>query len=165
MNAQQTDRLTGLLGVVFSSVYVYQASQIEDSLLADAVGVAGVPTAIGYLMLVASALLFLKTWLKTQNAVSEDDGEEPEPGGSEHPHLKAMGLLALLAAFVAVVSVLGFLIAIGLMVAAIAYYGGARQFKTLLWCALLTGPALWLSFDYALEIHLPTGMWSQWIGK
>jgi ABC-type Fe3+-siderophore transport system permease subunit len=165
MNAQQTDRLTGLLGVIFSSMYAYQASQIEDSLLADAVGVAGVPTAIGYLMLMASALLFLKTWLKTQAAISEDESEEVEPGGSEHPHLKAMGLLALLAAFVALVSVFGFLIAIGLMVAAIAYYGGARQFKTLLWCALLTGPALWLSFDYALEIHLPTGMWSQWIGK
>jgi ABC-type Fe3+-siderophore transport system permease subunit len=165
MNAQQTDRLTGLLGVIFSSMYVYQASQIEDSLLADAVGVAGVPTAIGYLMLMASALLFLKTWLKTQAAISEDESEEVEPGGSEHPHLKAMGLLALLAAFVALVSVFGFLIAIGLMVAAIAYYGGARQFKTLLWCALLTGPALWLSFDYALEIHMPTGMWSQWIGK
>ena len=41
MNAQQKDRLTGLLGMIGSSVYVYQASLIEDSLLADAVGFVG----------------------------------------------------------------------------------------------------------------------------
>jgi ABC-type Fe3+-siderophore transport system permease subunit len=66
---------------------------------------------------------------------------------------------------VALVSVFGFILCIGVMVATVAYFGGARQFKTLMWCALLTGPLLWLSFDYALEIRLPTGMWSQWLGK
>ena len=93
------------------------------------------------------------------------EDKETEPGGSEHPHWKALGLLALLAAFVAIVPVLGFVVSIGLFVAAVAFYAGARDAKTLMWCALLTGPMLWLSFDYALEIHLPTGMWSQWIGK
>jgi putative tricarboxylic transport membrane protein len=164
MIAQHTDRLTGILGIAVSSMYVYQASLIEDSLLADAVGVAGVPTAIGYLMLAASMCLFLKSWLKTKQK-PEVSEEETEPGGSEHPHWKALGLLALLAAFVAIVPVLGFVVSIGLFVAAVAYYAGARDAKTLMWCALLTGPMLWLSFDYALEIHLPTGMWSQWIGK
>jgi peptidoglycan biosynthesis protein MviN/MurJ (putative lipid II flippase) len=75
------------------------------------------------------------------------------------------GLLVILAAFVAIVPALGFVVSIGLFVAAVAYYAGARDAKTLLWCALITGPMLWLSFDFALEIHLPTGMWSQWIGK
>ena len=164
MIAQHTDRLTGILGIAVSSMYVYQASLIEDSLLADAVGVAGVPTAIGYLMLAASMCLFLKSWLKTKQK-AEVSEEETEPGGSEHPHWKALGLLALLAAFVAIVPVLGFVVSIGLFVEAVAYYAGARDAKTLMWCALLTGPMLWLSFDYALEIHLPTGMWSQWIGK
>ena len=164
MIAQHTDRLTGILGIAVSSMYVYQASLIEDSLLADAVGVAGVPTAIGYLMLAASMCLFLKSWWKTKQK-AEVSEEETEPGGSEHPHWKALGLLALLAAFVAIVPVLGFVVSIGLFVAAVAYFAGARDAKTLMWCALLTGPMLWLSFDYALEIHLPTGMWSQWIGK
>ena len=58
-----------------SSVYVYQASLIEDSLLADAVGVAGVPIGIGYLMCLASALLFLKSWLKSK-------AEAPSPGSA-----------------------------------------------------------------------------------
>ena len=61
MNAQQKDRLTGLLGMIGSSIYVYQASLIEDSLLADAVGVTGVPTAIGTLLGAAAVLLFLKS--------------------------------------------------------------------------------------------------------
>ena len=108
--------------------------------------------------------LFLKSWLKTKQK-AEVSEEETEPGGSEHPHLKALGLLVILAAFVAIVPALGFVVSIGLFVAVVAYYAGARDAKTLLWCALITGPMLWLSFDYALEIHLPTGMWSQWIGK
>jgi hypothetical protein len=165
MNAQQKDRLTGLLGMFVSAVYVHQASLIEDSLLADAVGVAGVPTGIGYLMCVASALLFMKSWLKSKAESSAAAEEEVEPGGSAHPHWKAVGLLALLLGFLMLVTILGFIVSIGVMVAAVAYFGGARELKTLLWCALITGPALWLSFDYALEIHLPTGMWSQWIGK
>jgi putative tricarboxylic transport membrane protein len=164
MNANQTDRLTGILGLLLASVYVYQAGLIEDSLLADAVGVAGVPIAIGYLMALSSLSLLVKSFLKNDKTANIDE-EEVAPGGSEHPHGKALGLLALLALFVALVPVVGFVVAIGLAVAAIAYFAGARGFKTLLWCALLTGPALWLSFDYALEIHLPTGMWSQWIGK
>ena len=127
-------------------------------------GVAGVPTAMGYLMLAASLFLFLKSWLKTKQK-AELSEDATEPGGSEHPHLKALGLLVILAAFVAIVPALGFVVSIGLFVAVVAYYAGARDAKTLLWCAFITGPMLWLSFDYALEIHLPTGMWSQWIGK
>ena len=164
MIEQHSDRLTGCLGMAFSSMYIYQASLIEDSLLADAVGVAGVPTAMGYLMLAASLFLFLKSWLKTKQK-AELSEDATEPGGSEHPHLKALGLLVILAAFVAIVPALGFVVSIGLFVAVVAYYAGARDAKTLLWCAFITGPMLWLSFDYALEIHLPTGMWSQWIGK
>jgi putative tricarboxylic transport membrane protein len=164
MIEQHSDRLTGCLGMAVSSMYIYQASLIEDSLLADAVGVAGVPTAIGYLLLAASLFLFLKSCLKSKQK-AEVSEEETEPGASEHPHLKALGLLLILAAFVAIVPVLGFVVSIGLFVAAVAYYAGARDAKTLLWCALITGPMLWLSFDFALEIHLPTGMWSQWTGK
>jgi putative tricarboxylic transport membrane protein len=164
MIEQHSDRLTGCLGMAVSSMYIYQASLIEDSLLADAVGVAGVPTAIGYLLLAASLFLFLKSWLKTKQKAKVSE-EETEPGASEHPHLKALGLLLILAAFVAIVPVLGFVVSIGLFVAAVAYYAGARDAKTLLWCALITGPMLWLSFDFALEIHLPTGMLSQWTGQ
>jgi len=165
MNAQQKDRLLGLLAMIGSLVYVYQASLIEDSLLADAVGVTGVPTAIGYLLGLAGAVLFLKSWLKVDAALAEEVEAEAAPGGSAHPHWKAIGLLALLSAFLVMVTVFGFILSIGVMVAAVVYFGGARQFKTLMWCAVLTGPLLWLSFDYALEIHLPTGMWSEWIGK
>ena len=99
MNSQQKDRLTGLLGMIGSSIYVYQASLIEDSLLADAVGVTGVPTAIGVLLGTAAVFLFLKSWLPSKAPATPEAEEAPEPGGSDHPHLKALGLLAILLGF------------------------------------------------------------------
>lgn len=77
MNAQQKDRLTGLLGMIGASIYVYQASLIEDSLLADAVGVTGVPTAIGALLGAAAVLLFLKSWLPSKAPATSESEEAP----------------------------------------------------------------------------------------
>ena len=57
MNAQQGDRITGVLGILVSASYVAYARQIEDGLLADEVGAAGVPTAVGVLMMLAAAAL------------------------------------------------------------------------------------------------------------
>jgi len=167
MNDITVDRITGALGVVLASVYVLYARSIEDSMLADAVGAAGVPTGVGVMLALASLALLLKT---LRSAADDLTDEMPAPGMdasgvSRRPHAMAAGLLAILAVYVALLPVLGYVPAIGLLIGAVAWFAGARQLLSVTICMVLAGPLLWLMFDWALEIRLPVGLWPQWLGK
>jgi len=167
MNDITVDRITGALGVVLASVYVLYARSIEDSMLADAVGAAGVPTGVGVMLALASLALLLKT---LRSAADDLTDEMPAPGMaasgvSRRPHAMAAGLLAILAVYVALLPVLGYVPSIGLLIGAVAWFAGARQLLSVTACMVLAGPLLWLMFDWALEIRLPVGLWPQWLGR
>lgn len=161
--------VTGALGLVFSLAYIAKANSIEDSLLADAVGASGVPVGIGSLMAAASAVLLVKALMpvaskQVADAAGRGDGtthvaQTPEKA-SLRPHLLAAGLVAILVAYMLVLPLLGYVVSIGLMAAAVAWFAGGREAKTLLGFALLTGPLLWFLFDFALKVRMPAGMWS-----
>lgn len=155
MTDQLADRITGAAGLFLASVYVGYARSIEDSMLSDSVGASGVPVAVGTILLIASLLLFLKSWLPASSPAAP---EKPATGASQepsHPHLKAAGLLAILIAYLVLLPVLGYSIAVGLLVAAAAWFSGARHWRPLLVCMVLSGPILWLMFDWALQIRMP----------
>ncbi len=158
------DKITGAAGMLAGAAYGYTALNIEDSLLADAVGAGGVPLAVSATLFLAALILSLKAWLKSpvQTPVQSADPavqSDAAQGGSAHPHLMAGALLLLLALYVWVLPFLGYLLSIGLLVASCAWLGGARQKRSLMLAALLAGPALWLIFDWALAIGLPMGVW------
>jgi putative tricarboxylic transport membrane protein len=158
----RVDRITGALGVLLSVGYVLYARGIEDSLLADGVGANGVPTGVGVVLLLASLALFCKSWAASSGVTEQDAVEE---GGAKHPHRMALGLLGILAAYVAMLPVLGYIVSIGLLVGSVAWLAGARKRASVLACMLIAGPALWLMFDWALEIHMPMGLWPKLLGK
>lgn len=157
------DRISGLLGMALSIAYVMHARTIEDSMLADAVGAAGVPIGVGVMLALASLALFLKTWQVT-DAVDLPQDEEVA-GASAHPHAMAAGLLAILAVYVALLPVLGYVVSIGLLIGAVAWFAGARKPLSVMACMVIAGPLLWLMFDWALEIRLPVGLWPQWLAR
>jgi putative tricarboxylic transport membrane protein len=167
MTDAQVDRITGALGVLLSVGYVLYARGIEDSLLADGVGANGVPTGVGVVLLLASLALFCKSWAASSGAAEQDVVEEnaAEEAGAKHPHRMALGLLGILAAYVATLPVLGYIVSIGLLVGSVAWLAGARKRVSVLACMLIAGPALWLMFDWALEIHMPVGLWPKLLGK
>lgn len=149
--------VTGGCGLLFSVVYIQAARQIEDSLLADPVGASGVPVAIGGLMALASVALILKGLLSARNSVPPDtDGAEAP---SLRPHALAAGLLVILALYLMALPWLGYVVAVGLMAAAVAWFAGGRQAPVLVGFAVLTGPLLWLVFDLALRVRMPAGVW------
>jgi putative tricarboxylic transport membrane protein len=172
MNAElkdkTSDRITGAIGLVLSVAYVSYAKGIEDSMLADAVGASGVPIGVGAMLGLASFALLIKTGLQTTPALASssanigaadaaDESTEQEEG-SAHPHRMALCLLLVLAVYVALLPLVGYVIDIGLLIGAIAWLAGARKPKSILICALLAGPLLWLMFDWALQIRLPKGL-------
>lgn len=158
----QADRWTSALGLVTSTAYVLHAQTIEDSLLADGVGVAGVPIGVGCVMAVASLGLLLKSLRGVSpDSTSSDEGDV----ASDSRHAKAAGLLAILAVYVGLLPVLGYVVSIGLLIGAVAWFAGARHWPSILYCMLLAGPFMWFIFDGTLEIRLPVGLWPQWVGR
>lgn len=159
------DRITGAIGLVLSVAYVSYAKGIEDSLLADAVGASGVPIGVGVMLGLASFALLVKSGLQatpvlassSANMDGEDESVELDEG-SAHPHRMAVSLLLVLAAYVALLPLVGYIIDIALLIGAVAWLGGARKVKSILACAVLAGPLLWLMFDWALQIRLPKGI-------
>ena len=160
MNDNTRDRITGAIGLVLSVAYVSYAKGIEDSMLADAVGASGVPIGVGAMLGLASFALLVKTGLQATPVLASSrassDGEESQ--GSAHPHRMALCLLLVLAAYVALLPLVGYVIDIGLLIGAVAWLAGARKPKSVLTCAVLAGPFLWLMFDWALQIRLPKGL-------
>jgi putative tricarboxylic transport membrane protein len=164
MNDAWVDRVSGGLGMLLAAAYIATAQSIEDSLLADAVGAAGVPTGVGVVLWAASLFLFLKSF-KSKAGMLQEAENGPTEGGSPHPHAMALGLLLILAAYVFLLPLLGYVVSVGLLVGAAAWFAGARRYTTLIGCAVLAGPFLWLVFDWTLEIRLPVGLWPMWLGK
>ena len=162
MTGQRVDRITAVVGAVLAISYLLYARGIEDSLLADSVGANGVPMGVGGLLLLACVALFFKSGVKSVASATPAEAaasDDSAAGGAEHPHRMALGLLTLLAAYVALLPFLGYVLSIGLLVGSVAWLAGARQRVSVLACMVLAGPALWLLFDWALEIHLPVGLW------
>jgi len=164
MNDALVDRISGGLGMLLAVCYIANAQSIEDSLLADAVGASGVPTGVGVVLLIASLFLFVKSFKSKASMLNETE-EEPIEGRSQHPHAMALGLLLILAAYVFLLPILGYVLSVGLLVGAAAWFAGARRYTSLVLCAVLAGPVLWFVFDWTLEIRLPVGLWPMWLGK
>ena len=161
LSERAANALTGAGGLVISAAYVLTARGIEDSMLADEVGAAGVPVAVGALMALASAGLILKAAVTPPDpqatpAAEESEGEGPS---AARAHALAFGLLMILLVYLLALPWLGYVVSIGLMAASVAWLSGGRQVGVLLGFALCTGPLLWALFDLALRIRLPAGIW------
>lgn len=171
MTDQRVDRITAVVGAALAISYLLYARGIEDSLLADGVGANGVPLGVGGLLLLACVALFVKSGVKNkaeagQNTAPAEAADPDGPAaGAEHPHRMALGLLTLLAAYVALLPFLGYVVSVGLLVGSVAWLAGARKRVSVLTCMVTAGPVLWLLFDWALEIHLPVGLWPMVLGS
>lgn len=172
MTRELPNLAASVFGILLSSAYVWQARAIEDSLLSDEVGAGGVPAAVGILMLVVSIALLLKTLLarsrggRTSSRGASQEDADASSGDSPHgqPHRMALGLLLILAAYVALLPWAGYIVSMGLLVAAVALFAGARMAPVLVVFAVSMGPVLWFLFEYLLQVRMPAGAWSAIFG-
>ena len=172
MKSAHADRLTGILGIVLSASYVAYARGIEDSLLADEVGAAGVPTAVGAVLVLASAALLIKGSLAARQRAgikeqadpeveTDADDEAPVPWRAEK---LALALLAVLTAYMQVLPLAGYTVSIALLIAAVAWLVGARAPRTVALSALGGALGLYGLFTVLLQIRMPPGLWPAWMG-
>lgn len=156
MKIARTDFCLGLGAIALSAGYLYVASGIQESLLSDAVGAGGVPRALGWVMATLGLLLCVRSVsfaagpAKAATAPPQDSTAAP----SRHPHLQALGLLGILIGYVVLAPYLGYAVAVAVLVAAVAAYGGAAIDRNLLLISAAGGLVLWLVFAKLLGISM-----------
>jgi len=153
------DLTCSLVLAAIAVVYYLLASNIGASAHADEVGPAGLPLAYATLLGAIAALLGGKTlvsyWL------SRETGTPTKPSGPAVGYLlrRAAGALAIGAAYVAIVSLVGYWLALALLIPAMALYQGQAFGRTLVMISVGGASVFWLLFVWLLEIPMP----SPWI--
>lgn len=163
------DFFLGLVSMVVSAAYLVVTSQIQESMLSDAVGAGGVPTALGWAMAALGLIVCVRSLFVRASkaegvamvASAVDDGEKaPE---ALRPHLLALGLLVILAAYVVVTPYLGYIASTALLIGASARFCGMPFSRNLFIISILGGLGLWVMFDPMLSTPMPVG--SLWGGR
>jgi putative tricarboxylic transport membrane protein len=139
--------------MALAGVYYRQAQALPISLLSDTVGADGVPKALAIGLASLSALLIVR-------AVAF---RVPVRGEAEkfdvHTHLRALGVVALGVAYVAATPIVGYPVAIALLIGLTALYFGLRPEPRLALIAAFGAAVFWAMFVKMLGVSMPAGMW------
>jgi putative tricarboxylic transport membrane protein len=166
---QRSDFFLGVAAIALSGAWLYVASGIQESMLSDATGPGGIPRVLGYVMAALGLLLCLRSVSFAAQAPGptavelEAAAEDDTPAGwKNNPHIKALALLGILAAYVVLAPYLGYMVATAVLLGAVAAYGGAPINRNMLLICAGGGIALWLSFAWALNIPMQTSRLLEW---
>jgi hypothetical protein len=155
---------SGLFLFILSVGYYVAADGMPSSILDTTV------TSSAFPKMLAIAGGFLSIALIVQNIfVVVTEGR---PAAAEVPaegrwfgHRRALGLLGIVLCFVAALEVVGYPVAIGLLILAVSVYQGYPLSKLSVCIAIAGGLFFWLFFMVLLGIHMPLGIWSGLAGR
>jgi putative tricarboxylic transport membrane protein len=145
------DVALGLGSLAFAGVYFAIATQIPESLLADAVGAAGFPNVLAIALALCGALLILRT----MNRAAPPGAPVDWP-----PHVRAAGLVSILVAYIVATPLVGYPVALALLIGAVAAYAGARGAVSLVVTAAAASLLFWAAFAKLLGVAMPLGLWT-----
>ncbi|WP_265502590.1 tripartite tricarboxylate transporter TctB family protein [Paracoccus beibuensis] len=151
-----------MAAIGLGACYLYFASQMRASSLADSFGPQGMPLVYGWLMLGLGVVLVLQWLVATSRSSSETRQAAHADAwrGQGRKILRAGGLFGLAAAYLPIVQTLGYLPSMALLTFAVALYLGAP----LTWRPVAIGIGgaivLWLIFVQLLGVPMPRGILS-----
>lgn len=164
---------TGIGAVVIGVGYLTMAFQLRASALADAVGPAGLPKVLGFLMLALGVVLCAQDLLHLRKArssraavVAAPDGTveaEPEDEGrglTLGGLAKAAGFLAIAVGYLLVIRTVGYPIAIGALLILLSLYGGIKPTWRVFAVGIGGAVVFWILFVEILALPLPAGILS-----
>jgi putative tricarboxylic transport membrane protein len=145
------DLWIGLMLIALAASYYRAALAIPESLLSDEVGAAGLPTLLAAALAFSGALLALRS--QGGSAIRVTFAVAPQ----------AAGLLLVMIAYIAVLPVAGYPLALAALVAASALLAGAKPTLGLGVTVAAAGLGFWLIFAWAFHIAMPAGLLARWI--
>jgi hypothetical protein len=150
MRLKRADFVLGVGAMALAAAYLAAAASIPESLLADAVGAAGVPKLVGWAMGAAGALLCFRS-IRARTPV-------PTQRVHWRPHLLALGLLGILTAYVIVAPLVGYPLSIALLTGVVAWYAGAAFGWRLCVISIAAGAVFWVLFGALFGVPMPRGV-------
>ena len=153
------DAVTGIVLMALAVLYYMMADALPKSLLSDNVGADGFPKLLaGSLFLLASILLLMGLCKRRAANPTEEQGKRAH---EKQAALKAAGMLILGVLYLLFVSVIGYPLAVGFLIAGVLlYYKEPLSLKMVI-TAGIGGILFWVVFVFALEIPLPMGIWAK----
>lgn len=157
------DLIGGLVLLVLAGGYYWSAETIPNSLLDDAFGPRGLPVILAGILAVLALAIMARALFDMRAARGEAASvSAPAPAGEDEDYgssvPRAIGFLAICAAYVVALPTLGYPLSIGLMIAAVALYEGAERGWKLPATAIFGGVFFWLLFDKLLGVPQPAGL-------
>ncbi|MBM3524516.1 MAG: tripartite tricarboxylate transporter TctB family protein [Alphaproteobacteria bacterium] len=147
------DLVCAAAALVLAGLYWREADAIPRSLLSDAVGAEGLPKLLAVALATCAVLLAVR-------AVRRRDGGRLR---AWRDHARSLGVIALGAAYVGLAPLLGYSLALALLIAATIVYFGARAPVPIAATAVLGAGALWLIFAKLLSVAMPTSALARWL--
>jgi len=159
------DVITSLLMLGVAFVYYRYAGEINSSALADDFGAAGLPVVYAYALAVLGGALLAKVALVAVVSALRGGSAARETPMDFSNFARAAGLLAIGAAYIAVVSIAGYLLSLIAVIGLVAWYQGEPVSWRLSAIAMGGGVAFYVFFGLVLGIDMPAGFWPVILGS
>ncbi|MFM1816287.1 MAG: hypothetical protein RLZ98_2982 [Pseudomonadota bacterium] len=152
------DIISGIAIGGVAIAYWLGADAIPKSVLAGQVGADGLPKLLAYVLGALALILTLKGVFLAMRPAGGPSEEVGEVHGW-HAHKRAFGLLAMAIGYIVAVPYLGYLLSIGILMAGVALYNGAKPSLMLIGIAAAGAVIFYVLFVLVLNIPLPPGIW------
>lgn len=148
------DLLVGLGALALAAAYYAAADALPRSMLSDAVGADGAPK----LFALALGLLGVVQVARALPAAVRAGAAPAGASATAGAHRRALGVLAICAAYVALAPHLGYLLATAALIYTLTVYAGQAHSWRVAAISLGGGIALWFSFAKLLGVAMPAGL-------
>lgn len=158
------DIVLGVLLLGVAGAYYAQATRLPISSLSDEVGPDGIPRVLGLLLAALAAIVLLRGVFGLLAARRAAAPAAPKAkAGERRGHLRAAGMFAIGLAYLLLVPLLGYPLAVALLIAAAALYLGVPRRPSVAVVAAGGAATFWVIFVKLLGVPLPVGLWGRLI--
>ena len=143
--------LSGMILLAVAGAYYWATLQIPDSSLSDEVGAQGLPRILAFLLAGLAILIVVRGVM----ARPEPAAAIVDPEDADAPPRRALGLLATAAGYVVLAPLVGYAVALAVLIASVAVYEGMTPSWRLAIVAGGGAIVFWLLFVHILGVEQP----------
>jgi phosphatidylserine synthase len=145
------DLVCSAILLCIAALYYLATTGIQVSTLEDEVGPRGLPTVLAALLAMVAIIIGVRALVSSPAGA----GDEAE---AEAHWLRAIGMLAIGALYIPVASVLGYWLALALLILAVPAYERMKPSWRMFAVAAGGATFFWLLFDVVLGVRQPEGL-------